>query len=188
MRGAAHIRALAAIGLTLAAAGCGSSSQTNSATTSSAAGGPTATVRTCAGAQLAPSYAGTDGATGHMEVTIALRNVSAHPCRIIGYPAARLLGAGGATLSFRVLHGHGFFPDTMTPPKRVLIRPGTSAHFGISFPTNNEYSGAHTCRVVTAAMSAVPLRATPQWRRISLRRAPRISPCGDRLILSPIHA
>ena len=53
--------------------------------------------------------------------------------------------------------------------------------------TNNEYAGARVCRTAAAAMSAAPGPGT-QWYRVSLRSAPRISPCGDQLTVSPVHA
>ena len=157
------------------------------AATSSAAPQVSAAGQPCTGSQLAPSYAGTEGATGHLELTIALRNVSDSACLVKGYPAARLLDRNGQPLPLRVSRGHGFFPDTMPAPGSIALKPGASAHFGISFVTNNEYAGAHVCRTAAAAMSAAPGPGA-QWRRVSLRSAPRISPCGDQLVVSPVHA
>jgi hypothetical protein len=178
-------------GLAVAAlAGCGSS-QTSSATVPAASSSTAPQVSTagepCTGSQLAPSYAGTEGATGHLELTIALRNVSDRACLVRGYPAARLLDRHGQPLPLRVSRGNGFFPDTMSAPGSITLKPGASAHFGLSFVTNNEYAGAHVCRTAAAAASAAPGPA-PQWRRVSLRSAPRISPCGDQLVVSPVHA
>jgi len=184
--------------------GCGSSRSSSS----SASGGPrtgtqtgtrtgtgtgTRTTRAaagpapCRGAQLATSYDGTQGATGHLELTLALRNVSAQPCRIEGYPGARLIDAAGRALPLRVQRGHGFFPDTQSPPAPIVLQPGATAHYGISFATNNEYAGAHVCRNAATALSAAPGPAA-RWERVSLRRGVRITPCGGQLIVSPVHA
>jgi len=183
--------------LALALAACGSSQTTSSApavsvpatqssnraktVTSAASSGA------CAGSQLKLSYAGTDGATGHLELTLALRNVSARSCTIRGYPAARLLDGSGRGLPMRIKRGGGFFPDTLPPPSAVVLKPGAQAHFGLSFVTNNEFKGAHTCRTAAAVMSLAPA-AGSQWLRVSLRPAPRISPCGDQLVLSPVYS
>ena len=69
LAGAALPIAVAAV-----AAGCGTA-QTTSQSVTSTASSPEA-IAACRGPQLAATYARTDGATGHMEVTIALRNVS----------------------------------------------------------------------------------------------------------------
>jgi hypothetical protein len=124
-----------------------------------------------------------------MELTIALRNVSRTACRLRGYPRAALLNGGGHLLPLRVSQGSGFFPDSRARPQPVVLAPGRAAHFGIGFVTNNEYAHAHVCRRAETAMAAAPGGAgTVHWQRVSLRRAPRISPCGSRLTVSPVHA
>lgn len=182
------ISAVAAL-LALAAAGCGSS-QTSSSTGASApphsAGAPHA-ASGCSGSQLALSYSGTEGATGHLELRVAVRNVSQTPCQLRGYPGARLLDDAGSPLPLRVTRGHGFFPDTQSRPQPVALKPGASGHFGISFVTNNEYKDARICRTAAAAMLSAP-GSRPRWQRVSLRTAPRIAPCGHRLVISPVHA
>lgn len=197
---AALIPTLAAAAIGAALTGCGNSQTSSSSavapsrttgTASTSTGAPAApraaAPSACRPAQLTARYAGTEGATGHLELTLALRNVSGTPCRLRGYPGARLLDARGRPLPLRVSRGHGFFPDTLPAPRMVLVRPGGSAHFGISFPTNNEYATAHTCRTAEAALSAAPGWSAGRWQRVSLRRRPRISPCGDQLVVSPIH-
>jgi hypothetical protein len=175
-------------------AGCGSSqtasqttSQTATSTASSLASPSLGVIAGCHGAQLAATYARTDGATGHMELTIALRNVSQTACRLRGYPRAALVDAAGHRLPLRVSQGSGFFPDTRAAPRPVVVAPGALAHFGIGFVTNNEYAHGHVCRTASAAMEAAP-GAAVRWQRVSLRRAPRVTPCGGRLTVSPVHA
>jgi len=176
--------------LALALAGCGSS-QTSSSSTAPAppqsAGAPHAPTARCRPAQLALAYAGTEGATGHMEVTVSVRNTSRTACALRGYPGARLIGGAGRALPLRVVRGHGFFPDTGPAPRRVALTPGASAHVGISFVTNNEYKGARVCRTATAALLSAPGSAA-HWQRVSLHAAPRITPCGNQLVVSPVHA
>jgi Domain of unknown function (DUF4232) len=189
----------AALAIAVAAAGCGSSqtstetrSQTSSPTATSSASSPGSSsplgiIAGCHGSQLAATYARSDGATGHMELTIALRNVSPTACRLDGYPRAALLDAAGRRLPLRLSRGSGFFPDTRGAPRPVVVAPGAVAHFGIGLTTNNEYAHAHVCRTATAAMAATP-GGTPHWQRVSLQRAPRISACGSTLTVSPVHA
>jgi uncharacterized protein DUF4232 len=186
--------------LATALAACGSSqtsstptgatatSTGSSSATSSASSRPQAAAGACAPSQLAASYAGTQGATGHLEVTLALRNVSHSQCVVRGYPGVRLEDRSGRTLPLRVQQGHGFFPDTMSAPRPVSLAPGATAHFGVSFVTNNEYAGARVCRRAAAVLSVVPGTPATHWSRVSLDRAPRVSPCGDQLVVSPVYA
>lgn len=178
----------AAVLVTLALAGCGGSQSRSSTTASSppqSAGAPH--TGGCAGSQLTLSYSGTEGATGHLELHVAVRNVSQTACRLRGYPSARLLNGAGRPLPLHVGRRDGFFPDTESKPHAVSLKPGASAHFGISLVTNNEYKGARVCRTAAAVMLSAPGSRT-HWQRLSLRRGPRIAPCGDQLVISPIHA
>jgi hypothetical protein len=190
--------ALAAL-VTVALAGCGSSQTTSSSPTpsvgatqhSSSADSTNSTTTAasagaCAASQLKLAYAGTEGATGHLEVTLALRNVSARQCTIRGYPAARLLNRSGRPLPMHVKRGGGFFPDTLQSPRAVVLSPGARARFGVSFVTNNEYKGARICRTAVAVMSLAPGEAS--WLRVSLHTAPHVAPCGDQLVLSPVYS
>ncbi len=177
--------ALPAVALAVALAGCASSqtqTATHSGTVPRSAGAP----RTGACARLALAYGGTEGATGHLELTLTVRNASQSVCVVRGYPSARLLNGAGRALPLRVDRGHGFFPDTEARPHQVSLRPGATAHFGLSFDTNNEYKGAHVCRTASAAMVSAP-GSPGHWQRVSLRRGPRIAPCGSQLVVSPIH-
>jgi hypothetical protein len=188
---AARRRTLAAgtVAMVLSLAACGSSrpgSSSSTVTTRTSTPAALGVIPSCRPSQLAVAYAGTQGATGHMEVTLALRNVSTSACRLRGYAEARLLDSTGRALPMRARRGHGFFPDTLRAPRFVSLSPGSRARFGISFVTNSEYAHAHVCRTAVAAMAAPP-GAAGRWERVSLRPAPRISPCGDLLVLSPVH-
>jgi hypothetical protein len=182
---------IAALLAGLALAACGSSHSTSS--TSSARGGTTPQAQTsgaqapCAASALRLSYVGTEGATGHLEITLALHNASAAPCTVRGYPGARLLDKHGTALPLTIKQGGGFFPDTQRRARPVVLKPGGRARFGVSFVTNNEFAGAHVCRTAVAAMSSAP-GAAGHWWRLSLRAAPRISPCGNQLVVSPVYA
>lgn len=173
------------VGLALAACGSSHSHSSSSEPAANAPGrhplGP------CAASQLRLSYAGTQGATGHLEVTLALRNTSGRPCLLRGYPAARLLNKRGVALPLTTRRGGGFFPDAQRRPRVVVLAPGQRARFGLSFVTNNEFAGARTCRTAAAAMSSAP-GAGGHWWRLSLSGAPRISPCGGQLVVSPVYA
>jgi hypothetical protein len=181
----------------LAIGACGSSQSPPSSTTTAAhhAALPHATAPSpqpvplpCTSARLRLTFAGTQGATGHLEATFALRNASGTMCTLIGYPGARLLDAAGHPIPTRLKRGGGFFPDTIGSPRRVLLAPSASVRFGLSFVTNSEYAGAHRC-VQATALESVPPGAGGALR-VSLTGGghPRIAPCGRQLVTSPIYA
>jgi hypothetical protein len=86
----------------------------------------------------------------------------------------------------QVSRGGGFFPDARRAARTVVLAPGATARFGLSFVTNNEYAHAHVCRRASAAQATVPGSAA-RWLRVSLARAPRVVPCGARLVVSPLY-
>jgi hypothetical protein len=172
----------------LVPAGCGSSrpgSSTSASAPPHSAGAPHSAG--CSGSRLTLSYAGTEGATGHLELHVAVRNSSQSSCLLRGYPGARLLDGRGRPLSLRVGRRDGFFADTESGPRAVALKPGASAHFGISLITNDEYKGARVCRTAAAAMLSAPGPQT-HWQRLSLRSGPRVAPCGHQVVVSPVHA
>jgi hypothetical protein len=168
-----------------------SAAPTNPATTGTGAA-PAATSATapsrCAGSQLKLAYVGTEGATGHLEVTLALRNVSPRSCTLRGYPGARLLDAAGRTLPLHFRRGGGFFPDSQEHPRLVMLQPGVRARYGLSFATNNEYTGARHCSAAAVLMARAP--GATEWARVRVGHGvgPRIAPCGAQLVLSPVYA
>jgi hypothetical protein len=175
-------------GLGLAACGSSQSSSTSTSRAGTTTTAPRSSARgTCSPARLRLSYVGTQGATGHLEVTFALHNASARPCTLSGYPSARLLDKRGTALPLTIKRGGGFFPDTQRRAATVVLKSGGRARFGVSFVTNNEFAGAHVCRTAAAAMSSAP-GAAGHWWRLSLREAPRISPCGNQLVVSPVYS
>ncbi len=176
----------AALLAALVLAACGSS-QSSSSSSSRSTPGAVAQTHPCAPSQLRLGYVGTNGATGHLELTLALRNASSRPCTLRGYPGARLLSRTGAALPLTIRRGGGFFPDSQRRARRVVLKPGGQARFGVSFVTNNEFAGARVCRTAAAAMSSAP-GGGGHWWHLSLRDAPKISPCGNRLVVSPVYA
>jgi hypothetical protein len=172
-------------------AACGSSqtpSSSQTSTTSARSGPPSHTAAACGARQLSVSYGGTEGATGHLEVTLTLRNGSGRACTLRGYPGARLLDAAGRPLPMRVRRGGGFFPDSQRRPRTVVLGPGRRARYGLSFATNNEYAGARRCFAVAALVARPP--GTSRWTRVPVGGGgrPRIAPCGRQLVVSPVYA
>ena len=115
--------AAAAALLTLALTGCGSSlsrSSTSASAPPHSAGAPH--TAGCSGSQLALSYSGTEGATGHLELHVAGRDSSQTACLVRGYPGARLLAAG-RLLPLHVGRRDGSSPIPSRSPGRWRSRP-----------------------------------------------------------------
>jgi len=168
-----------------ASASTPTSPATPASSASSTSTGAAATAPECSSSQLRLAYAGTQGATGHLEVTFRFDNVSTRRCALRGHPNARLLGPTGKPLPMRVQWGDGFFPDIARTAGTVLVAPGGAARFGMSFAVNNEFAHAHVCRTAAAAMSTAP--GDPRWLRVDLPAAPVVRPCGDQLVVSPVR-
>jgi hypothetical protein len=142
----------------------------------------------CSSSQLRLTYVGTQGATGHLEATFSLRNGSARPCSLRGYPGAQLFNAAGASLPTSVRRGNGFFPDSHLPVRTVVLEPGMSARFGLGFATNNEYVGGRPCPAASSLASVPPNAFQPLRVNLTGAGRPRIAPCGGELSASPVYA
>ncbi len=82
----------------------------------------------CVAADLALSYLGGLGATGHGELGFMLRNTTAAGCHTYGYPGVQFLDRSGAplpTASTRTTHD--FFGST--PLAALVLAPGASVSF-----------------------------------------------------------
>src|ERR1035441_7076827 len=82
----------------------------------------------CVATDLALSFLGGQGATGHGELGFLLRNTTAAGCRTYGYPGVQFLDRSGAplpTASTRTTHD--FFGST--PVAALVVAPGASVSF-----------------------------------------------------------
>lgn len=179
----------------LAIGACGSSQPSPPSTTGSdhaasphaATASPQPVPLPCPSGGLRLTFLASQGATGHLEVTFALRNASGTMCTLRGYPGARLLDAAGHSIVMRLKRGGGFFPDTLSPPSRVLLAPRASARFGLSFVTNNEYAGTRRCVRATALESVPPGAAGALRISLTGGGVPMIVPCGTQLVTSAVY-
>ena len=92
-------------------------------TTTTAAGPPP-----CVAADLALSYLGQQGATGHGELGFALRNTSPRSCHTYGFPGVLFLDKGGGPLPTESMRTtHDFFGTAPEVP--LVIAPGETVSF-----------------------------------------------------------
>ena len=152
-----RIRAALILACTLALAACGSSSQSSSTVanqqpatsppttpaTTQTSSTPTQTSTTqttptstsspssstaCTAADLALSFLGGQGATGHGELGFELRNISSSTCHTYGYPGVLFLDrAGNALPTDSTRTTQDFFGSA--PEKKLDVAPGQSVSF-----------------------------------------------------------
>jgi hypothetical protein len=138
-------------------------------------------------ANLALSSTGSQGAAGHLEVAFALRNLAGHGCTVRGYPRVVLLDSQRRRQAVGVIDGSGFFPDTQLRPRSVVVPPGGSALFSLSFVDAAELARG-------ACVTTTWLEITPPGDAKALEIAAaggnvsRFAPCGGRLYASPVYA
>ena len=104
-----------------------STTQTGPATTPTSTSSPTGSTA-CTAADLALSFLGGQGATGHGELGFALRNTSGSACHTYGYPGVLFLDRAGKALptdSTRTTQD--FFGSA--PEKKLVVAPGQSVSF-----------------------------------------------------------
>lgn len=101
--------------------------QTTPATTQTSTTSPSNSTA-CTAADLALSFLGGQGATGHGELGFELRNISSSTCHTYGYPGVLFLDRAGKPLptdSTRTTQD--FFGSV--PEKRIDVAPGQSVSF-----------------------------------------------------------
>ena len=104
-----------------------STTRTGSATTPTSTSSTTGSTA-CTAADLALSFLGGQGATGHGELGFALRNTSGSACHTYGYPGVLFLDRAGKALptdSTRTTQD--FFGSA--PEKKLVVAPGQSVSF-----------------------------------------------------------
>lgn len=134
--------------------------------------------RSCPGSAVTASVAGSSGAAGTIETTIAFRNASPDPCVLGGYPGAQLIDARGAQLPTTVVRG-GNYPFTSFAPSTVTLAPGGVAYFNVAssdVPVGGE----------TSCPNATELLVTPPNAYAGVTVAATIVACGHgTLTVSP---
>jgi len=105
--------------------------------------------------------------SGHAPVPFALKNTSASPCQVDGYPAISMMVVGGATAPF-TYHDGGNLVVTAAIPRSVVIPAGHDAFVTLdqSSCATGPVTVTTTLRVTppgqpNAVMAALPLPSQP---------------------------
>ncbi len=115
-----------ATGATTAATGAATGTAT--ADSGGAAVGGGGSSDQCTAADLALSYLGGQGATGHGELGFALKNIGSSACSTGGYPGIQFLDANGSPLPTTPQHTTDDFVGHTTL-QQITLQPGQTASF-----------------------------------------------------------
>ncbi len=144
-------------------------------TTTTAVPGPAR----CATTALTGSVAGSSGAAGTIETTVALKSTGTVPCTLGGYPGLQMLSASGSTLPTQVVR-KGSYSFTAMAPTTVTLAPGQSAYFNIGY--SDVPVGAETSCPTSSSLEVTPPNAFDH-----LVMAAALGPCGGgTLVVSPV--
>jgi hypothetical protein len=98
--------------------------------TATASTAPTVALPRCVASELALSFLGQQGATGHGLLGFALRNTSRRSCRTFGYPGILFLSRfGGPLPTLPTRTTHDFFGPA--PETALVLAPRASASFRV---------------------------------------------------------
>lgn len=150
-------------------------------TTATTSAGPTPGGR-CAVSQLqAARGPGGGAAAGHIVANIVLRNSSATPCTLDGYPGLQMLDAHGHSLPTVVERGAAMGLAAV-PPALVTLAPGASASFSLAYE-DVPVGGEGVCP------TSAQLEVTPPNAYSHLVLSISLTPCrGGTITVSPVVA
>ncbi len=126
------------------------------------------------------TVSGTNGALGHIAVTLRFRSIAPALCSFYGFPGLQLVSATGQDMATRVLWGTGSqLPNV--PTKTILVKPGAAAY--ATFMYADVPTGSEACPAVGYYL------VTPPDERTSVAvPANGATPCGGRISITPIMA
>jgi hypothetical protein len=122
---------------------------TTTSTTSTGAATPA-----CVAPMLALSEIGNQGATGHIEVGLALKNTSSGSCHTYGYPGVMFLDKSGQGLPTKTTRTTSDFAGHV-PLGRVVLAPGDSVSFRLLF-TDSVGGGSVGCTTAYGVQVIAP--------------------------------
>lgn len=157
-------------------------SGTGSATTSSTSA-PATAGGMCRAADLALSFLGGAGATGHGELGFALRNTSTASCATGGYPGVLLLSRSGAPLPTTPTHTTEDFFGTTTL-RALTVAPGQTVSFRLGVSHAGSSGSDAGCTTADGLQVIAPNDTATMRVRIPGAGA---AECGGSVTVSPLQ-
>jgi hypothetical protein len=146
-------------------------------TTTQQAGG----VPACTAAQLTPVFLGSNGATGHVVLSFALRNRSGAPCHTYGWPGVQFLGTGGAKVATSAERTTSDLLGS-SPARPLTVLAGQEVSFRIVVADMGG-GGSQGCSTATALAIIAPDDTATMVVKLSAA----VTECGQ-ATLSPLLA
>ena len=112
----------------------------------------------CQPGQLSAALGSMGAATGHVGVQVVLRNVSAVPCHLYGFPGLQLLNASGVALP-TITHWGGSFLFPALSPHLVGLAPAQKASFDLAYvdiPIGNPPPSYQQACPAAATLAIIP--------------------------------
>ena len=132
----------------------------------------------CHTGRLYVTVSGSNGALGHIAVTLRFRSVASTACSLYRFPGMQLVSAKGQNMTTHLLWGTGSqLPNV--PKKTILVAPGGAAYATFMYadvPTGNE-----TCPAVGYYLVTPPNETTTV-----VVPADGATPCGGRVSITPV--
>ncbi len=151
------------------------SATATSATPPTTAGGPSQ----CPTTKLIGTIAGSSGAAGTIETTVALKSTDSVACTLGGYPGLQLLGPTGSSLPTTVVR-KGSYSFTAMAPTTVTLVAGQSAYFNIGY--SDVPVGSETTCPTSGSLEVTPPNAVDH-----LAVAATLAPGGGgTMVVSPV--
>jgi hypothetical protein len=147
-------------------------------TTTQQAGG----VPACTAAQLTPVFLGSNGATGHVVLSFALRNRSGAPCHTYGWPGVQFLGTGGAKVATSAERTTSDLLGS-SPARPLTVLAGQEVSFRIVVADMGGGGGSQGCSTATALAIIAPDDTATMVVKLSAA----VTECGQ-ATLSPLLA
>jgi hypothetical protein len=136
----------------------------------------------CRASDLALSFLGGNGATGHAELGFALHNASARRCRTGGYPGVHFLAAAGRPLPTHPDHTTSdFFGHTRL--RELTLAPGA----GVSFRLGVSHVGPGGSNVGCVSVKAVQVIAPDDTARLTVAIRGGFAECAGAVSVSPLQ-
>lgn len=132
----------------------------------------------CSSSQLRPAVVSEQGATGHLQLVVALHNTSGSTCHLDGYPALQLLDGHGRAMPTKVVEG-GTYDAPSYPARPVTLSPAGVASFAVAFDHIPGSTG-------TSCPTAGGVAITPPHGSDRLVLDTPLDPCGGVVHVSAI--
>ena len=134
----------------------------------------------CHTGRLYVTVSGSNGAAGHIAVTLRFVSIAPATCSFYGFPGMLLVSAGGQNMTTHVLWGTGSQLPKV-PEKTILVKPGAAAY--ATFMYADVPTGSETCPPVGYYLVTPPDETTS-----AVVPANGATPCGGRISFTPMMA